>query len=384
LLEKYAGLGGVVVDIVVVAGPALFLPFFFMSLAMVCLASLEVLVEGTHHMVCKITDADGSETGEVIDPWDSRLSRNVGLEATFDIPSCVPLSEGTLNFDPAKHPDVYQSSNYAGEYYGCPCPGTIYHVAIDGEESTSDNFSSMGSSMWWTVVTFTTVGYGDFNPQRAIGQLIAMITMFTGIFFLAMPLAIVGSSFVMAWEKAEQKQLDRDAAAKIAFDVANGDAGTEANPLKRKKQSALSTTDQEQLDTMTHENIGKIDLNAQFYRTCEVVDSVLRRSHGTRLLRLKAQMAEFNDEIRTIQQAIDEIETHKTKADQREAEELARQEAEYLAELEKEAAAVKAGKEAYRKKALKEEQPAPAAALAPASEPESVDADDSTENPLAS
>jgi hypothetical protein len=59
------------------------------------------------------------------------------------------------------------------------------------------------TAMWWCVVTFTTVGYGDMNPRTPQGQIVAIFTMMTGVFFLAMPLAVVGGSFHSAWSRAE-------------------------------------------------------------------------------------------------------------------------------------------------------------------------------------
>lgn len=50
--------------------------------------------------------------------------------------------------------------------------------------------------MYWCATTLTTVGYGDLAPQSAYGQM-------TTIFFLAMPLTIVGGAFNNEWGKIE-------------------------------------------------------------------------------------------------------------------------------------------------------------------------------------
>ncbi len=59
-----------------------------------------------------------------------------------------------------------------------------------------DKFGSVIQSMWWAVVTVTTVGYGDVFPVTPIGRLIAAVSMITGIFTLALPIGIFASSFV--------------------------------------------------------------------------------------------------------------------------------------------------------------------------------------------
>ena len=55
-------------------------------------------------------------------------------------------------------------------------------------------------------MTFTTVGYGDKYPRTAVGRILGSLTMFMGIFFIAMPLTIVGSSFSNSWEKIKSQQ----------------------------------------------------------------------------------------------------------------------------------------------------------------------------------
>ena len=71
------------------------------------------------------------------------------------------------------------------------------------------------TACWWCIVTFTTVGYGDMYPRTGIGRLICSATMFVGIFFLAMPLTIVGSSFSDAWEKLQSVKLKMAAHDKL-------------------------------------------------------------------------------------------------------------------------------------------------------------------------
>jgi voltage-gated potassium channel len=56
-------------------------------------------------------------------------------------------------------------------------------------------FGSIPAAMWWAIVTLTTVGYGDVVPQTPLGRMIGALTMVTGLIVLALPIAIVATSF---------------------------------------------------------------------------------------------------------------------------------------------------------------------------------------------
>ena len=43
------------------------------------------------------------------------------------------------------------------------------------------NITSLGNALWWSVITITTVGYGDYTPVTTIGRIIAVVVMFSGI-----------------------------------------------------------------------------------------------------------------------------------------------------------------------------------------------------------
>jgi voltage-gated potassium channel len=43
------------------------------------------------------------------------------------------------------------------------------------------NITNLGDVLWWAVVTITTVGYGDYYPVTAVGRVIAVFVMFSGI-----------------------------------------------------------------------------------------------------------------------------------------------------------------------------------------------------------
>jgi voltage-gated potassium channel len=65
--------------------------------------------------------------------------------------------------------------------------GAIIYV-VEGPEN---GFTSIPVSMYWAIVTLTTVGYGDISPQTPLGQFIASIVMIMGYAIIAVPTGIV-------------------------------------------------------------------------------------------------------------------------------------------------------------------------------------------------
>jgi voltage-gated potassium channel len=58
-------------------------------------------------------------------------------------------------------------------------------------EGAAHGFTSIPKSVYWAIVTLTTVGYGDISPQTPLGQFFASIIMITGYGIIAVPTAIV-------------------------------------------------------------------------------------------------------------------------------------------------------------------------------------------------
>ncbi|MGV3541130.1 MAG: ion transporter [Rufibacter sp.] len=65
--------------------------------------------------------------------------------------------------------------------------GTLIYV-IEGE---THGFTSIPQSIYWAIVTITTVGYGDITPQTPLGQILSSIVMILGYAIIAVPTGIV-------------------------------------------------------------------------------------------------------------------------------------------------------------------------------------------------
>ena len=72
--------------------------------------------------------------------------------------------------------------------------GSIMYL-IEGPEH---GFTSIPKSVYWAIVTLTTVGYGDISPQTPLGQLFASFIMITGYGVIAVPTGIVTAELTMA------------------------------------------------------------------------------------------------------------------------------------------------------------------------------------------
>ena len=69
--------------------------------------------------------------------------------------------------------------------------GTLMYI-VEGDDS---GFTSIPKSIYWTIVTLTTVGYGDIAPQTNLGQFLATVIMVLGYGIIAVPTGIVTAEF---------------------------------------------------------------------------------------------------------------------------------------------------------------------------------------------
>lgn len=77
--------------------------------------------------------------------------------------------------------------------------------------SQPDVYQNAFSGLWWSVATFTTVGYGDIYPITMMGKLFASVIAFLGIGLVAVPTGIISSGFVeeiVTSKKSESEQVD--------------------------------------------------------------------------------------------------------------------------------------------------------------------------------
>lgn len=73
----------------------------------------------------------------------------------------------------------------------------MYYV----EHGVNDKFNSIMQGCWWSIVTITTVGYGEVVPITPGGKFVGSVVLTIGIVFLALPMTIIVSKFSSVYEK---------------------------------------------------------------------------------------------------------------------------------------------------------------------------------------
>jgi voltage-gated potassium channel len=69
------------------------------------------------------------------------------------------------------------------------------YVAYQVEQPVNDQFADFGDSVFWAIVTVTTVGYGDIVPITTVGRLMAVFLMFSGVGLLGVLAGTLASFF---------------------------------------------------------------------------------------------------------------------------------------------------------------------------------------------
>ena len=70
-------------------------------------------------------------------------------------------------------------------------------------EGPEHGFNSIPHSVYWTIVTLTTVGYGDISPETPLGQLLASLIMIIGYGIIAVPTGIVSAEYTSEMNKKD-------------------------------------------------------------------------------------------------------------------------------------------------------------------------------------
>jgi voltage-gated potassium channel len=79
----------------------------------------------------------------------------------------------------------------------------IYELEHDAQPEV---FTNVFQTMWWSVATLTTVGYGDMYPVTALGKIITAFITIIGIAFVAIPGGMFASEFMSEINKNKEKK----------------------------------------------------------------------------------------------------------------------------------------------------------------------------------
>ena len=93
--------------------------------------------------------------------------------------------------------------------------GTLMYLVEHGQ----NGFSSIPRSIYWAIVTITTVGYGDIAPVTVLGQSIASFLMIVGYAIIAVPTGIVTSQMIQTQGKVMNEYCSKCKAKRISEDA---------------------------------------------------------------------------------------------------------------------------------------------------------------------
>ncbi|MGB2761665.1 ion transporter [Maribacter stanieri] len=72
-------------------------------------------------------------------------------------------------------------------------------------EVQPENFASIFDSLWWAIITLTTVGYGDVYPITVGGKVFTFFILMIGLGIVAIPTGIISSALTKSVDKTEEK-----------------------------------------------------------------------------------------------------------------------------------------------------------------------------------
>ena len=72
-------------------------------------------------------------------------------------------------------------------------------------EAQPEKFSSIFDSLWWSIVTLTTVGYGDVYPITVGGRLFTFLILLIGLGIVAIPTGIISSSMTKVFNDRHEE-----------------------------------------------------------------------------------------------------------------------------------------------------------------------------------
>ena len=131
----------------------------------------------------------------------------------------------------------------------------IYYIerTMDGLDT---KFRSIPESFWWSLITMTTVGYGDMTPKTWVGKIIGGACAICGLLVVALPISIIGSNFNLYYAHAQARlklprKRNKVLLNSITSDFSNRGnfSGVRRRGLRMRSQVGLETGEEENLLT---------------------------------------------------------------------------------------------------------------------------------------
>lgn len=119
-------------------------------------------------------------------------------------------------------------------------------IYVTEHAAQPEKFSSIPVSMYWAVVTLTSIGYGDYYPITAMGRLLTMVLAIAGLGMIALPAGILANGFSQKI-KTNHKPHHKESSGSFASEK---DREHSTRPYVTEKNSSATTSLLHQFDTM--------------------------------------------------------------------------------------------------------------------------------------
>ncbi|XP_019935092.2 A-type voltage-gated potassium channel KCND2-like isoform X2 [Paralichthys olivaceus] len=129
---------------------------------------------------------------------------------------------------------------------------TVMFYAEKG--STATKFTSIPAAFWYTIVTMTTLGYGDMVPKTIVGKVFGSICSLSGVLVIALPVPVIVSNFSRIYHQSQRAEKRR--AQRASKEAGKALVGKAASPPFESQHHHLlhcleKTTNHEFVDEQT-------------------------------------------------------------------------------------------------------------------------------------
>ncbi len=137
--------------------------------------------------------------------WDTEVAHLIILPYIFIIFKLIRYSKSFRLIGDVLHK---AKSKLVTAYTACGimvCFSAILMYYIE-RGAQPEAFANIGDGLWWSIVAFTTVGYGDIYPVTPLGKILSSIISLIGIAMIALPTGIISSAFMSIMQKQKQEK----------------------------------------------------------------------------------------------------------------------------------------------------------------------------------